>query len=184
MIKDFFKQNATAIVAGFLIAAAAVAWWVSLPDKASVNQWRPATPAPQLKAAPKTTISPPKVAVFVPSAKRKLDLPPEVQADPKQHVIDATLVASDEHPQTVAVVINDQTGEVQTFVRKEELPWLAAEQRGEIRLDYGVRNMLARVGRVTFRDDLVRVKAFHLGVNASADTDGQYFAGAGIGYRW
>lgn len=167
-----------------MLAVTAFIWHHYTPKPAPVEQWTPAKPAPQLQATPKTTIAPPKVAVFVPAAKGKLDLPPEVQADPKQHVINATVVASDDHPQTITTVIDDQTGEVQTFVRREPLPWLAAEQRGELRFDVGIKQGLARVGRLSVREDLLQVKALHAGLNASIDTDLQFFVGGGVGYRW
>lgn len=162
----------------------ALVWNYFKVDPAPVNTSTPAIKAPQVAAIPHQDITPPHVSVYAPAAKKKLDLPPEVQADPKQHVIEATVVASDDHPQTITTVIDDQTGEVQTFVRREPLPWLAAEQRGELRLDVGIKNALARVGRITLREDLLQVKALHAGLNASIDTDGQYFAGGGVGYRW
>jgi hypothetical protein len=34
------------------------------------------------------------------------------------------------------------------------------------------------------REDLLQVKALHLGLNASLDTDGAWFVGVGVGYRW
>lgn len=166
-----------------LAVVAALIWWVSLPEEAPVSQWRPATPAPQLKATPKTTISPPKVAVFVPAAKGKLDLPPEVQADPKQHVIDATLVASDEHPQTVAVVINDETGAVQTFFRKEEQPLLAAEHRGRFGFGCGLKSG-QQVGHVYLAETLVQVKGWRGGGEVHLFTDGTHIEELLVEYRW
>lgn len=160
------------------------AWWYFTPEPAPVDTWTPAQESPQLAPIPKQTIRPAKVRAYAPAAKAKLKLPASMLNDPSVYVLDSSLVSSDTHPQTVTTVIDEQTGEVQTIVRREPLPWLAAEHRGELRLDAGIKNGLARVGRLTLREDLLQVKAMHAGINATLDTDGQLFVGAGIGYKW
>jgi hypothetical protein len=173
-----------ALWAGLVAALCVAAWWYFKPVPAPVDTWHPATPAPQIITVPKTAIRPAKVSVYAPAAKSKLSLPQLIAADPAKHVLDASTIKADDHPQTIVTVIDEQTGDVQTFVRSEPLPWLAAEQRGELRFDVGVKNGLATVGRLTLREDLLQVKALHAGLNASADTDGSFFVGAGVGYRW
>lgn len=167
------------------IAAAAMGLWYEMkPDPAPVNQWSPAQEAHQVADVPKTDITPPKVEVYASSAKQKLNLPPAVQADQHAHVVEATHVRPDDHPETVTTMIDDQTGKTETMIQRDPLPWLAAEQTGELRFDYGLKNGGAKVGRLSVREDLIQVKALHAGVDATLDTDGQYFLGAGVGYKW
>lgn len=166
------------------LLAAGIIWYYATPKLSPVQQWQPAKVAPQIALVHKQDIVPPKVSVYMPVAKRKLDLPAVVQEDPHSYVLDSVRLPSDRHPQTVTTLIDEQTGQTETLVRREPLPWLAAEQTGEARVDIGIKNGMARVGRLTLREDLLQVKALHAGLNASIDTDGQFFAGAGIGYRW
>lgn len=178
-------MNWKSILTGAGILAAAVAlWYVMKPEPAPVGGWQPAKEAPQVAAVPKESIVPPKIEVYTAPAKEKLNLPPSVKQDPHAHVLQSTRVPADDHPQTVTTLINDQTGQTETLVRREALPWLAAEQRGEARLAYGMKNGGVKVGRLSVQEDLVQVKALHAGVNASLDTDGRYFVGAGVAYKW
>lgn len=176
-----FKSYAILLVALFVLAAA---WWYFTPRPAPVGSTVLAKPAPELKGEKKQDITPPKVAVYAPAAKKRLDLPAAVQDDPSKYVLGSAKLPADHHPHTVTAVIDAQTGEVQTYDRRDPLPWLAAEQTGEIRIDVGIKNGLVKVGRLSLREDLLQVKALHAGVNATVDTDGAWFAGAGIGYRW
>lgn len=166
------------------LIAAGVIWYFATPKPAPVNEWTPAKPTPQLAAVPTEEIKPPEVKVYAPPAKKKLDLPPSLQDDPNLYVLSTARLPSDTRRQDVTTLINKETGETETFVRREPSPWLAAEQNGELRLDYGYKNGMFRAGRLSLREDLVQIKALHLGVHATLDTDGQFFAGAGVGWRW
>lgn len=172
------------LVANILILAIIAAWWYSHPRDNPVNTTVPAHPAPELDNRPKQDITPPKVAVYTPPTKKKLDLPPEVQDDPNKYVLGSAKLPSDTHTHTITTVIDQQTGAVQIFDRRDPLPWLAAEQTGELRIDYGIKNALATVVRISVREDLLQMKALHAGVNATLDSDGAWFAGAGVGWRW
>lgn len=177
------RAKLVALAVGLLLAACC-AWWYFTPEPAPVDSWTPAQASPQVAPVPKQTIHPSKVRAYAPAAKAKLKLPDSMLNDPSVYVLDSSLLPSDTHPQTVTTVIDEQTGEVQTVVRREPLPWLAAEHRGELRLDAGIKNGLSRVGRISLREDLLQVKALHAGINASVDTDGQFFVGAGVGWKW
>lgn len=167
-----------------MILIAGLVLWMLQPTPQPVDTWHPAEPDKRLSTVPKVDITPPKVPVYTAPAKRKLNLPDEIKDDPNKYVLTSARLPKDTHPQTVTTVIDKQTGEVQTLFRQEPHPWLAVEQTGELRLDYGIKNGFARVGRITLREDLLQVKALHLGVHATLDTDGAWFAGAGVGWRW
>jgi hypothetical protein len=162
----------------------ALAWNYFRAKPAPIGSVVIAKPAPELKNAPKQDIMPPKVSVYTPPAKKKLDLPADVQDDPNKYVLGSAKLPADTHPHTVTTVIDAKTGEVRTYDRRDPLPWLAAEQTGEIRIDYGYKTGLVKVARISLREDLLQVKALHAGINVAIDTDGAWFAGAGIGYRW
>lgn len=167
-----------------VISLLAFAWGYFRDPPAPVDTTVLAKPAPELKHAPRQDIAPPKVAVYTPPAKKKLGLPTSVQDDPNKYVLDSAKLPSDTHPHTVTTVIDAKTGDVQTYDRRDPLPLLAAEQTGELRLDYGIKNGFIKVARLSLREDLLQVKAFHAGINASLDADGQYFIGVGVGWRW
>ncbi len=167
-----------------IVGGAVLLWYAMLPAPEPVGAWREGEPARALKQAQRATVAPPKVAVYAAPAKQRLDLPPAIQQDAHQHLLAATRVPASDHPQTVATLLDDQSGHTQTLVRREPLPWLAAEQRGELRVDYGVKNGMRQVLRLSLSEDLVALKALHAGVQASLDSDGAAFVGAGVGWRW
>lgn len=166
---------------GLLLATVAL-WWHFQPERAPVGQTTPAKPADELRGEGKQDIAPPKVSVYKPPTKVKLGLPQGVQDDPNKYVLGSSKLPNDTHPHTITAVIDAQTGEVQTFDRLDPLPWLAAEQTGEIRIDYGYKNGLAKVWRLSAREDLLQVKALHFGLNAAIDTDAAWFVGGGVGW--
>ncbi|MEK6849143.1 MAG: hypothetical protein AABY01_01085 [Nanoarchaeota archaeon] len=168
----------------FALIAAGILIWMFKPSHEHIGQWTPTTPAPQIRDVPHVDIKPPKVRAFAPKAKNKLDLPQDIKDDPDKYVLTSSLLPSDRSPVTFTTVIDAKTGDVQMFERHEPTPWLAVEQAGELRLDYGIKNGFERVARLTMRGELLQVKALHLGVHATLDTDGAWFAGAGVGWRW
>ena len=184
-------------LAGAACAILAAGWWIysmRLPSVVPIKQWMPATPATQTILIPKVTIQPPRVEVYAPAAKTRLKLPEPIVADPAAHVIAATRIEAGDHPSSIVTLIDERTGATETLVRREPLPWLAARQTGEIRLDYGYRNApsfakegwggFGGIARLSLREDLLQVKALRLGAPAAIYSDGQMFAGAGVGWLW
>lgn len=169
---------------GVVLAILALAWWHFKPSPTPVGSTVVAQKAPELKKVKRKDIAPPKVPVYEPPAKTRLDLPADIQYDPDKYVLDSVKLPNDTHPHTVTTVIDAKTGEVQTFDRRDPLPWFEPEQTGEVRLDYGFKAGQPMTARLTLREDLLQVKALHAGVNASLDSDGQYFVGAGVGWKW
>jgi hypothetical protein len=181
-MKNQRLQHYIELLIGLVILA--LVWWYYTPKPPPVGDTVLATPAKELKGQPKQDITPPKVPVYTPPMKKALGLPVDVQDDPKKYVLGSAKLPKDTHQHTVTTVIDAKTGEVQTYDRRDPLPWLAAEQTGEIRIDYGFKNGLVKVGRLSLREDMLQVKATHAGINAAVDTDGAWFVGAGVGYRW
>lgn len=189
-MKAFFYGLSTAAIlaiAGFFFVTLAMPLlWPSKPSEVSV----PATPAPEVKSAPTKRVELKRpVKVFTDKAKFNLKLPDAVVKNPDAHVIAATQVKGSDRPQTITTTIDEKTGESQTFVKSDPYPWLAFENRGEVRMSYGYRysglgQPVKRVGRLQFTYDAVRVKALTFGPTAQIDTDGQAYVGVGVAYRW
>lgn len=166
------------------LMAAGLIWYYATPTPAPVHQWVDAKPAPQVALVPHETLTCKPVVVYVQSAKQLLDLPAAVKADPNQFVLSTAQLKSSLRPETLTTVYDGQTGQSETLVRRDPYPWIAAEQTGKLGFNVGVKNGMERVGRFSLEEDLIQVKAFHFGVDSTLDTDGAYFVGAGIGYRW
>lgn len=183
-------QHAERIIVYLALIVACVMLWSSFtPSPAPVSQWQPAKVAPVVDAVPTVQIEIPKVTVFSAPAKAKLKLPDAIVQNPDAHVIAATQVKPDLHPQTVVTVINSATGESETITRRDPYPWAAATQSGELRLDYGYKfdhfaSGGKMIAKLTLREDLLQLKALHIGATASLESDGTMFAGVGLGYRW
>lgn len=149
--------------------------------------------APEVRSVPKVDIKPPSVSVYAAPAKAKLAkagaIPADVAARPSASVIAASRVAASERPTTVTTVIDAETGKSETYVAPAPLPWIAVENRGSVSIDYGYKRprigyVSAPVVRLSVRQDVLQFKGLHVGVTASAYSDGDYFVGAGISYRW
>lgn len=189
-MKAFFYGLSTAAILGiggfFFVTLAMPLLWPSKPSEVSV----PAMPAPEVKRAPTKRVQVKQpVKVFEDKTKFALKLPDAIVKNEDEHVLAATQVKGSTRPQTVTTVIDEKTGESQTFVKTDPYPWLALENRGEVRMSYGYRysglgQPVKAIGRLSFHYDAIRVKALTFGPSATIDTDGQAFVGVGVAYRW
>jgi hypothetical protein len=156
-----------------------------------VNLSVPAKPAQEVKAETKVDkpIQAKTVKVYPAEVKAKTNLPPVVQANPVLEVIASNQVKADDHPQTITTLINTESGDSETYVRRDPLPWFETTSRGEVGLVLGLKNAEPAV-RLEARQELFQVKAVHFGVTGSVDqqlngaekTD--WFVGVGAWYRW
>ena len=165
------------------------AYWVISRPPVDTTVAVEAPVAPVIKKVKKRTTPVKSVKTFAPEAKANLKLPPAVIASETTFVTGATPVAPSERRVTVSSVLDTGTGETTLFTKPEPLPWFAVEARGEARVDVGYKMQKgaptpAPVARLSVTHNFVQVKGFHAGVNAAIDTDGEVFAGVGIGYRW
>ncbi len=184
-------RTVAALVAASIIVGLSAYLWYDMDHRPvqSTEMSVPATPAPETKRAPTKRVAIAKpVKVFGDGIKPKLKLPDAVAKNVDEHVIAATQVRGSLRPQTVTTVIDEKTGESQTYVKSDPYPWLAYEGRGEIRMSYGYRfdsGVAPRqIVRLNFSYDLIRVKALTIGPTVQVDSDGRTFVGAGLAYRW
>lgn len=180
-----------AAIAGLGLAAGAFAWWQYTPAPPKPTQAVAVQIAdtPVLKKVKKVKTPVKQVETYADEAKADLKLPAAVIANQQEKVIDATKVASSDHPQTVTSTINVETGKVETYIKEEPLPWIAFNQRGQVRIDTGYKlnrstGVPQRTTRLTVMHDFMQTKAVNFGAQASIDSDGSAFAGIGIGVRW
>lgn len=190
-IKVFFAGLGTAAllgIGGFLFVTLAMP--LLFPGKGPSEVSVPAVAAPDVKRAPTELVNIRKpVKVFTTKTKTKLKLPDAVVKNPEAHVLSATQVPGSLRPQTITTVLDEKTGESRSFVKADPYPWLAIENRGEVRMAYGYRysglgQPVKAVGRLSFAYDALRVKALTIGPSGTVDTDGQAFIGVGVSYKW
>lgn len=126
------------------------------------------------------------VQVFPDAVKPKLNLPGPVAADVKKKVVAASKIAASDRPHTVTTLLDTGTGQFETYVRSDPLPWVAFTARGAAGVYYGMKNGQQAI-RLHVRQDLVQFKAVHAGVIGSIDQAGgktDTFVGVGLEYRW
>ena len=179
-------MNRTLIEIIAALLAAFALWYEYVPAQAPVGSIAPAVTAREVHGVPTVALAPTvPIQVYAPEAKKNLGLPAEVDADVTMHVLAAdTVPCNDNHPQTIITLLDDNTGAVTNEVKSEPLPWLAAESSGAVGLYYGTRKDGVMVTRLSAREDVIEVREWHFGANGSLDSDGQYFVGAGVSYRF
>jgi len=175
----------TAISVAVVVLAVA-AWFHWKPTPTPVGQVVVAPESKAMTGVADETIHPKQVIVKAPEAKKKQGLPTNVINDPKQHVITGVSLKISDHPQEVTSVINETTGKTEIYVTEKPLPWLAAENKREVRVDYIIKhkNDTVKVMSLSYTQDLVAIKALDFGVRASVDTDGELRAGVGVGWQF
>ena len=175
------------IVLGVLAAIGTGLYFYFKPQPAPVGMHLPAAPSPQVSSettVPVVVTAP--IKVYRSEVKRKLKLPDPVQANPAQHVVASSRTVPDERPHTVTTVLDTSTGEFTTLVRAEPLPWIGVSTKTEIGAFYGVKNGQP-AWRIQAQQELLRVKALHVGAVASADVvrgDVDTYVGVGVWARW
>lgn len=183
-ISSRWTARTTILAFALAIFAAFALGMLGTPKTAPAGTTVIATPAKELRAEPTQAAQPKKgIQVYRKSVKKKLKLPDSVQADEQQQVVSSSKVATDDRPHTVTTTVDLETGKFTTFDRTDPLPWVAVSTHGEAGLAYGIRNG-QMIGRVYATQDLIQVKALHVGAMATLDQDGKWFAGLRVGYRW
>ena len=175
------------IAAGAVVLAALIvsAWYLTIPKSQPTGATVVAKEDKRVEGTPTVSIPTPHgVRVLIPAAKQQLNLPADQQNDSTHQVTAAAILPAQEAPESAIAVLDVDTGRTEILAQKLEPPLIASEQRGQIWAGYGFKNGGIKVGRLSYREDLVQIRSVHLGVNATLDTDGSYFVGGGVAYRW
>ncbi|KIO49611.1 hypothetical protein [Nitrosospira sp. NpAV] len=186
----------TLCAVGLVVVALLWLWHVSqLQPLPQVSVSTPAETAPEVEDAPKVPVvtkAPIRVYSGGKVLKKKLNLPSAVAEDPAREIIASSQAKADDHPQTITTVINTTTGDSETYIRRDPLPWLAWDTSGEVGVYAGIKNGQQAV-RLQARQGIVQVKALHLGVMGSIDqaaggastlSGTDYFVGVGAWVKW
>jgi hypothetical protein len=152
-----------------------------------------ATPAKQVAPIPKhqAVVKSGSVRVYESRAKITLKLPEAIKQDETKQVLESTRVDADDHDQTITTILDTETGDTQTLVRREPLPWIAWRDDGSAGLYAGIKNGTP-AARLELKQSLFSVKAIRFGAVATVDqplgysamTTADYFVGVGAEYRW
>lgn len=166
-------------------------WRADVAQIAPVDVQVPATPAPEVaKAEPvskplKTT----SVKAYPASVKNALKLPQNALDNPALDVIASTQVQADKRPQTITTLLNTETGEVETYARRDPLPWIAAQPSGQAGLFY-LQRQHGQVLQLSAQQSLVQIKGVHVGVKGSIEQpltgpgETAWAAGVGVWVEW
>ena len=145
----------------------------------------PSAPSKDLAKVDKETLNCIPVIVYKERAKDKLGLPTAVVAASEQRVLGATQVNPNERPTTVSAVLNTTSGDTTFYQRLDPLPWFALETRRELGIAYGFKDDAGgAVARIFGKIDLVQIKMIRAGLLGNVDSDGDWYAGAGVSLRW
>lgn len=168
-----------------LVVASAgyAAFWYSRAPDTPPGVTVEARPAPEVAKEATAPLQIEFVKVFGPEVKKKLKLPTPVQIDDTQHVVASTRTPSDERSHTVTTVLDTTTGDFISYDRAEPLPWVSVNTRSQAGVFYGIKSG-APVLRLQVQQEFLQVKAVHLGVVGTVDSDASFFVGAGAWMRW
>lgn len=168
-------------VAASVGAAAAHFWGISTPTEPKQKVWTPAQDP--ITNTPIVDIKVKKGTVRV---KKSADATLKIPLNPNEGVISASSIASNDHPVTVATIIDTDTGISRTVVREEPLPWFALTQKGEAGIYYGLKNG-APSTMLQVRQEILQVKAVRMeaiGQVTQSIVGLDSYIGIGLTYRW
>lgn len=174
---------------GLVLAAFVTVMWLRhVFTEQPIPSYQPviAKPSKAVSDVPKIDVvvkKPIKVYKGGAALKNGLKLPENIVKDDSQQVISSSEVKNDDHPHTVTTIINTETGESETYDKKEPLPWLVYDTRGSVGIYYGYKGG-APVARLEAKQDMFDMKSVRCGAVGSVDSDASYFAGLGCSYNW
>lgn len=198
MLSKSFKQSLINVAILIFAVVVLVLWcqWLLRDNNSTVAPIGVhviATPAKQVADMPKhqVAIKSGTVRVYGSKAKIELKLPEAIKDDVAKQVIESTRVSSDDHDQTVTTILNTETGDTETLVRREPLPWMSWRDNGSAGIYAGIKNGTP-TARLELKQNLFSVKAIRFGAVATVDqplgysvmTTADYFVGVGAEYRW
>lgn len=136
-----------------------------------VNLSVPAKPAPEVKHKPKVEkpLKAKSVKVYSPEVKKELKLPEVVQDDPVKDVVASSQVKADDHPQTVTTVINTETGEFETYTKRDPLPWFGVDRHTQASIEAVINTDGDAIARAQLQGEFAQIKALHLGGTLGVD---------------
>lgn len=172
------------IIAAAAVIIAGLALWTFWPrEKPDTGVAAPLPPAKEVRTVEKIIERPKIVYVYPDSVKPGLGLPAQVAGNQNAKVTATGKLDAEDRPYTLSAVLDTSTGESQVYARPDPLPWIAPGKRGQIGIAYGLKNGQP-AGRAYAGHELLRIKALAAGASGTLDTDGDWFAGGYVEYRF
>ncbi len=162
----------------------AVLSFMRTPEQTGRTEPHAAQKAPAIQGEGKVDATPKKVAVYKESAKKKTKLPDRLKNDKAIAVLDSSRIEGSDHPQTVTTVINTDTGDTETLVSEDPLPWISVKSRNELKLTAGINQSGGYSGGLLFSHEFGSIKALNFGFDVALYTGGFKQAGASVSYRF
>lgn len=179
-----------------LMLILAVLWfrnWTAESASNQVGQTVLSTPSKEVRGVPKIDVAvktPVKVYAGGAGLKEGIKLPRAVVDNAAVEVLASSKIdGRDDHPKTVTTVLNTETGESETYVRTNPLPWVAMSSKGGAVLYTGIKNGEPAI-RLQAQQEIFRVKALSFGGVASIDQplnggkSPDWFVGVGAELHW
>lgn len=184
--KPNYGYGVGAVLGALISIAVGLTWIYFKPEPAQTSVHEIAKPAPEVAKVATEFIDFAPIKVYKPESKKRLNLPKSLQDDTHAHVIASTKTANDERQHTITTLIDVQTGEPTTYDRVDPLPWIAVNTKSQVGAFYGIKNGQQTI-RIQGEQELLQVKALHVGVIVSADLQAgniESFAGVGAWARF
>lgn len=188
VLSAWIKPTSYLFIGCLIAAILALKWVEAIKSDSPLSSYQPviAKPSKVVKNVPQIDVvvkKPVKVYKNGAALKNGLKLPQEVVKDDNIQILSSNTTANDDHPHTLTTTINTETGESETYDKKEPLPWIALDARGSLGIYYGIKST-GTVARLEAKQDVFDVKNIRCGGVASVDTDASYFAGIGCAITW
>ncbi len=164
-------------------ASALIVWWLWPAPAPITGQAQPLLPAKEAPAPATVPVEIKVVYVQPPETKAKLGLPPTVTNNPAKQVTATGKLDAEERPYTLTAVLDTGNGRSEVYARPDPQPWLGFSDHGAAGISYGYQDNQP-VFRLAAHQDFVRAGALRAGINATLDSDGDWFAGVGIRTTW
>lgn len=177
-----------ALVAVGILAALSFSYKLFWPRKAPVQGFIVAAPAEGMPEAPteSVTVTVPLRTYNKQVAAKKMNLPPEIVADPKKEILTTATVPASEGGYTAATVLDTETGVSQTIIKEIPRPWFALGGQTEVGVRAGIgTNGTAAV--VYARQDVFRVGKVNVAAYGEAGMNGDKAGAAAmvdVSIRW
>lgn len=175
--------NQLLATAALILAALALWTFASKLDRPAPGVAAPLPAAKEVRTVEKIIERPKIVYVYPDKVKPALGLPKPVQEDTNKKVVATGKLKAEERDYTLSAVLDVQTGDSEVYARPDDLPWIGPGRQGAVGMAYGFKNG-EPAGRLYARHDLIQVKSLHAGAIGMVDTDGDWFAGGYVEWRF
>ncbi len=168
-----------------LLAVVGLGWILRdpTPEPGSSVQLTEQTKAEKNAKGEKVPYTPKKpIRTLPPKVKVDLGLPEDVQKDDTKKVLGTAVLNAEKRKYDLSAVIDD-FGDTAIYAKPQELPWLQKSTQTEVAFGPVITNK-GQVWELEGRQDLIQSKKSYGFVHGRLDSEGDWAAGAKLGFRW